>query len=358
MNAVHNGVKGRQAPLLSPRSKAACGVCRAYESGGGGQPPTQSDAFGRLLKAEPAPAGAGARSAGRALRVHQRPHIKPGPTMLGPALLCSAAPAAVRCCVTPHTRPPSLATAAGNGKRSHRLRAVVGAPVRPSGPSLPPPAACGPLPCPPWAAGRRPPRPPAAVGVMWRLVAACGGSGQASRQPLHGGTPPQSKAKPLRGRSAGLALLLPRAGCGAGAPGRPGPHKWGLWGRPPLRPRPAGGRSGPWPLAGRTAAQPSRGPGCGLLCSPCPCGGAAISTPPARAPQAGPLPAWRAAGAQEYAACGRDGHTGAPPARPRQAACGGPCLMISGVAKGDKVTRPPVAGPPAPHPTERKDAAR
>ena len=116
--------------LLSPRSKACCGVCRAYESGGGGQPQTQIDAFGRLLNAEPAPAGAGASSAGRALRVHQRPHIKPGPTMLGPALLCSAAPAAVRCCVTPHTRPPSLATAAGNGKRGHRLRAVVGAPVR------------------------------------------------------------------------------------------------------------------------------------------------------------------------------------------------------------------------------------
>ena len=35
---------------------------------------------------------------------------------------------------------------------------------------------------------------------MWRLVAACGGSGQASRQPLRGGTPPQCKAKPLRGR--------------------------------------------------------------------------------------------------------------------------------------------------------------
>lgn len=31
-------------------------------------------------------------------------------------------------------------------------------------------------------------------------------------------------------------MLLPRAGRGAGAPGRPGPHKWGLWGRPPLRP--------------------------------------------------------------------------------------------------------------------------
>lgn len=32
--------------------------------------------------------------------------------------------------------------------------------------------------------------------------------------------------------------------------------------------------------------------------------------------------------------------------------------MISGAARGDKVTRPPVAGPPAPPTTEeRKDAA-
>ena len=193
--------------LLSPRSKACCGVCRAYESGGGGQPQTQIDAFGRLLNAKPAPAGAGARSAGRALRVHQRPHIKPGPTMLGPALLCSAAPAAVRCCVTPHTRPPSLATAAGNGKRGHRLRAVVGAPVRPSGPSLPPPAACGPLPCPPWAAGRRPPRPPAAVGVMCGPRPGPCGPRPGQVGPLRCSGAPFRKARPSPCGAALRALL-------------------------------------------------------------------------------------------------------------------------------------------------------
>lgn len=263
--------------------------------------------------------------------------------MLGPALLCSAAPAAVRCCVTPHTRPPSLATAAGNGKRGHRLRAVVGAPVRPFGPSLPPPAACGPLPCPPWAAGRRPPRPPAAVGVMWRpRPVPCGPRpGQVGRQPLHGGTPPQSKAKPPAGPlAAGLALLLPRAGCGAGAPGRPGPHCVGAVGpsAPParsaaLRPAVPPGHACGAGLAGPAlpppsppgvaaaspsppaAAEPGLSAGGALACGPSwglvqaaprlPCG-AAISTPPARAPQAGPLPALRAAGAQGNAACGRD----------------------------------------------------
>lgn len=227
--------------LLSPRSKACCGVCRAYESGGGGQPQTQSDAFGRLLKAEPAPAGAGARSAGRALRVHQRPHIKPGPTMLGPALLCSAAPAAVRCCVTPHTRPPSLATAAGNGKRGHRLRAVVGAPVRPFGPSLPPPAACGPLPCPPWAAGRRPPRPAPAglAGVMWRPRPAPWGPGPVKLAASRCTGAPLRKARPspcgaacsgpcfapppcrLRRRCSGAARPPLCGGCGAVRPSGP-----------------------------------------------------------------------------------------------------------------------------------------
>lgn len=49
--------------LLSPRSKACCGVCRAYESGGGGQPQTEVIAAGQPLKAEPAPGGPGAAAA-------------------------------------------------------------------------------------------------------------------------------------------------------------------------------------------------------------------------------------------------------------------------------------------------------
>lgn len=49
--------------LLSPRSKACCGVCRAYESGGGGQPQTEVIAAGQPLKAEPAPGWPGAAAA-------------------------------------------------------------------------------------------------------------------------------------------------------------------------------------------------------------------------------------------------------------------------------------------------------
>ena len=80
-----------------------------------------------------------------------------------------------------------------------------------------PPAPCGlraATPARPGRLGRRPPRPPAAVGDMWRLVAAFGGSGRApaglaSRQPLRGGTPPQSKAKPLRGAPAARPCFAP-----------------------------------------------------------------------------------------------------------------------------------------------------
>jgi hypothetical protein len=268
------------------------------------------------------------------------------------------------------------------------LRAGGGSRPRPLGASLPPPAACGPLPLPALGGlgAARPARlrrsglcggwsPPAAAQV-------CAPAGLASRQPLRGGTPPQSKARPPSGRACGAALL-----CSSPAPVAasvlrrgPAPTLWGLWGRPRLRPgrawlRPAAPR---WPACGSAragAALPTLGPP-GVAAPPRsrrpaakPRGGvrapagrgpcaAAIFTPRARA-----LPALRvaalsrasrAAGARGYAACGRDGHTGAHPARPRQAACGGPCLMISGVAKGDKVTRPAVAGPPAPHPTGGK----
>ena len=145
------------------------------------------------------------------------------------------------------------------------------------------------------------------AGVMWRpRPGPCGPRpGQVGRQPLHGGTPPQCKAKPLRGRlQRALHCSSPVPVAAQVLRGGPAPTVWGLWGRPPLRPRPSGGRSGPGPLAGGAAPQPSRGPGCGLLLQPLPLRGAAICPPPARAPQAGPLPALRAAGAQRYARCG------------------------------------------------------
>lgn len=146
---------------------------------------------------------------------------------------------------------------------------------RPLGASLPPPAACGPLPL-PTLGGLGAARP-----ARLRRSGKCGGGRRlrrlrsSRRLPLLGGTLPQSKAKPLRGRSAGLALLLPLAGCGVGAPGRPGPHEWGLWGRPPLRP-------------GRACLRPAapRWPACGAACAAAalpPLGPPGVAAPPAAA---------------------------------------------------------------------------
>lgn len=144
------------------------------------------------------------------------------------------------------------------------LRAGGGSRPRPLGASLPPPAACGPLPLPTLGGlgAARPARlrrsglcggwsPPAAAQV-------CAPAGLASRQPLRGGTPPQSKAKPPSGRACGAALL-----CSSPAPVAasvlrrgPAPTLWGLWGRPRLRPgrawlRPAAPR---WPACGSARA--------------------------------------------------------------------------------------------------------
>lgn len=104
----------------------------------------------------------------------------------------------------------------------------------------PAPPACGPTPCPPCAAAVPPPARPAPAGLSGKCGGwspPVGGSGQASRQPLRGATQSGRKAKPLRGRFAGLAPGQPRAGCGVGAPGRPGPHNVGAVGpsAPPAR---------------------------------------------------------------------------------------------------------------------------
>ena len=281
----------------------------------------------------------------------------------------------------PTRRPRGLAVLAAK-QRGASPAGWWGLPSAPSGRVPPAPSGLrAATPARPGRLGRRPPRPPAAVGVMWRLVAACGGSGLrpcgACQPPaVARGFPSAKQGQAPQGRACGAALL-----CSSPAPVAasvlrrgPAPTLWGLWGRPRLRPgrawlRPAAPR---WPACGSAragAALPALGPP-GVAAPPRsrrpaakPRGGvrapagrgpcaAAIFTPRARA-----LPALRvaalsrasrAAGARGYAACGRDSHTGAHPARPRQAACGGPCLMISGAAKGDKVTRPPVAGPPRP----------
>lgn len=147
------------------------------------------------------------------------------------------------------------------------LRAGGGSRPRPLGASLPPPAACGPLPLPTLGGlgAARPARlrrsgicggwsPPAAAQV-------CAPAGLASRQPLLGGTPPRRKAKPPAGAAA---RALPRSSPSPVAASvlrrGPAPTLWGLWGRPRLRPgrawlRPAAPR---WPACGSACARPSR----------------------------------------------------------------------------------------------------
>lgn len=147
-----------------------------------------------------------------------------------------------------------------------------GLPSAPSGRVPPAPSGLrAATPAHPGRLGRRPPRPPVAVGELWRLVAACGGSGLrpcgACQPPaVARGHPvgPQGQA-PFGGRFAGLAPRQPRAGCGVGAPGRPAPTRGGFWGGAALRPgrawlRPAAPR---WPACGSAragAALPALGP--------------------------------------------------------------------------------------------------
>ena len=124
------------------------------------------------------------------------------------------------------------------------LRAGGGSRPRPLGASLPPPAACGPLPL-PTLGGLGAARP-----ARLRRSGLCGGwspPSAAQVAPLRGlpaasrcsGAPPRAaRPGPLRGRAPrGLAPLLPLAGRGVGAPARPGPHSVGAVGpsAPPAR---------------------------------------------------------------------------------------------------------------------------
>lgn len=143
------------------------------------------------------------------------------------------------------------------------LRAGGGSRPRPLGASLPPPAACGPLPLPALGGlgAARPARlrrsglcggwsPPAAAQV-------CAPAGLASRQPLRGGTPPQSKAKPLRGAPAARPCFAP--------PPRRSRRRCSGAARPPLcggcgavrASGPVGPGSGQPPRAGPPAALPA-----------------------------------------------------------------------------------------------------
>lgn len=120
-----------------------------------------------------------------------------------------------------------------------------GLPSAPSGRVPPAPSGLrAATPAHPGRLGRRPPRPPAAVGDMWRLVAACGGSGLrpcgACQPPaVARGYPSAKQGQAPAGRACGAALLCsspapvaasvlraappPRSGgCGAVRPSGPG----------------------------------------------------------------------------------------------------------------------------------------
>ena len=191
------------------------------------------------------------------------------------------------------------------------------------------------------------------------------------------------------GRWPGLALLLPRAGCGGGAPARPGPHDVGAVGpsapparaaalrpalpaRPRLRRRPcraalpppsppgvaAAAPRGvtaakPGPRAsGRLSAAPLRGR---ALAAPLAPAGPQFRPPRALAAQAPPPRAFARGGARGNAACGRDagrcpGRQGqGKPRAGRQAAHKrGPCLPVPRPAGANRGGCPALCGPPAP----------
>lgn len=186
----------------------------------------------------------------------------------------------------------------------------------------PAPPACGPTPCPPWAAAGPPPAPSSPCrsgrGNVAAKAAPAARPGQVGRQPLRGGTPPQSKAKASRLRRA-LLCSSPAPVAAQVLRGGPAPKNGGFGA---VRPSgPVGGtpaslaspatptaqavprgsayalaarRSGPGPLAGGAAPQPSRGPGCGLLLQPLPLRGAAIWTAARTGGASAAFPALRA----------------------------------------------------------------
>lgn len=152
------------------------------------------------------------------------------------------------------------------------LRAGGGSRPRPLGASLPPPAACGPLPLPTLGGlgAARPARlrrsgscggwsPPAAAQV-------CAPAGLASRQPLRGATQSGRKAKPPAGAaSRALPPASPAPAAASVLRAAPPPTRGGFWGGAALRPgrawlRPAAPR---WPACGSAcagAALPPLGP--------------------------------------------------------------------------------------------------
>lgn len=248
----------------------------------------------------------------------------------------------------------------------------------------PAPPACGPTPCPPWAAAGPPPAPSSPCrsgrGNVAAKAAPAARPGQVGRQPLRGGTPPQSKAKASRLRRALLcsspapvaAQVLrggpapKNGGFGAVRPSGPvggAPASLASPATPAAQAVPRGSacalaarRSGPGPLAGGTAPQPSRGPGCGLLLQPLPLRGGRNLDRRAhwrrkrRLPRASRAAGRRGtppAGGSAGRCAGRQGQ-GKPRAGRQAAHMRGPCLPVPRPAMGQRGGCPALCGPPAP----------
>ena len=199
----------------------------------------------------------------------------------------------------------------------------------------------------------------AVTGNVAAKAAPAARPGQVGRLRCSGAPFRAARPSPQAGRFAGLAPLLPLAGCGVGAPARPGPHGVGAVGpsapparaaalrpalpaRPRLRRRPcraalpahsphgvAAPRGSRWPASGpRQAAPRALGRLKAAVRVRCPsppphssrrCGGPQFIPPRALAAQAPPSPRFARGGAQGYAACGRECRPLPRPARPRQA---------------------------------------
>lgn len=236
--------------------------------------------------------GAGARSAGRALRVQQQPHPSPGAPVQRLALLCSSAHAAVCCCVTPHTRPTSLPA-------SERCAAALKARH---------PSQCPPL-RPVFAAGLRSPRSLVLAYNVGRLKARLRAGITARPKGLSGIPAPLGGA--VMRRRAGQCWGLCSARCASHRPqqGRRCPS--GRHARPP---------PGQAVQHARRSVPPSPpllsewGQGWPLVAPRQQCGRAGAA-PPEGSKSGHP--------AKRYAACGRDGHTGEQLSRVKYTAYGG-----------------------------------
>lgn len=248
----------------------------------------------------------------------------------------------------------------------------------------PAPPACGPTPCPPWAAAGPPPAPSSPCrsgrGNVAAKAAPAARPGQVGRQPLRGA--PLRKARPRQAACGGPCFAPPprrsRRRCSGAArppqvgalgpsapPARSAALRPALPARPRLRRRPCRAALPTHSPPGVAARGPSLGvpppsragaPAAGCCCSPCPCGGGRnldrrahwrrkrrLSRASRAAGRRGTPPAGGSAGRCP----GRQGQ-GKPRAGRQAAHRRGPCLPVPRPAMGQRGGCPALCGPPAP----------